>query len=119
LAHERGEDMAGAIERAKRLSERIQAMNSAGPLVRLYVVARTFDPEIARSTLDNYEPAEPLSLGALTAGALGALGDGPRRAPSHGHSAAAPAFARAWVNRKRRASDRLARVLGPARLDFT
>jgi hypothetical protein len=73
LAHERGEDMAGAIERAKRLSEQIQAMTSAGPLVRLYVVARTFDPDIARSTLDNYEPAEPLSLGALTAGALGAL----------------------------------------------
>jgi hypothetical protein len=73
LAHERGEDLAKIIERAKRLNEQIQAVNSADPLMRLYVVARTFDPEIARSTLDSYEPAEPLSLGALTAGALGAL----------------------------------------------
>jgi hypothetical protein len=41
--------------------------------MRLYVVAKTFDPEIARSTFDNYEPAEPLSFGALTAGGVGAL----------------------------------------------
>ncbi len=48
-------------------------MNSAGPLMRLYVIAKTFDPEIARATLDNYEPAEPLSLSALTAGGFAAL----------------------------------------------
>ena len=73
LARERGEDMRKAIERATRLNEQIQAMNSAGPLMRLYVVATNFDPEIARSTLDNYEPAEPLSLAALAAGGLAAL----------------------------------------------
>jgi hypothetical protein len=73
LARERGEDMTKAIERAKRFDDEIRAMNSAGPLIRLYVVATNFDPEIARSTLDNYEPAEPLSLGALTAGGLAAL----------------------------------------------
>ena len=48
-------------------------MNSAGPLMRLYVVARSFDPQIARSALDNNEPAGPLSLGAVTAGGLAAL----------------------------------------------
>ena len=73
LARERGEDMDRAIERAKHLNQQIEAMNSAGPLMRLYVVATNFDPKIARSTLDNYEPAEPLSLGALTAGGLAAL----------------------------------------------
>jgi hypothetical protein len=73
LARERGEDMSKAIARAERLNEQIQAMNSAGPLMRLYVVATSFDPEIARSALDNYEPAEPLSVGALTAGGLAAL----------------------------------------------
>jgi hypothetical protein len=41
--------------------------------MRLYVVATSFDPKIAQSTLDNYEPAEPLSLGGLTAGGLAAL----------------------------------------------
>jgi hypothetical protein len=73
LARERGEDMSKTIARAERLNEQIQAMNSAGPLMRLYVVATSFDPEIARSALDNYEPAEPLSLGALTAGGLAAF----------------------------------------------
>jgi hypothetical protein len=73
LARERGEDIDKAIDRAARLNEQIEAMNSAGPLMRLYVVATNFDPEIARSTLDNYEPAEPLSVGALTAGGLAAL----------------------------------------------
>jgi hypothetical protein len=73
LARERGDDMDKAIERAAHLNEQIQAMNSAGPLMRLYVVATSFDPKIAQSTLDNYEPAEPLSLGGLTAGGLAAL----------------------------------------------
>jgi Protein of unknown function (DUF2937) len=73
LARERGDDMNKAIERAKRLGEQIQAMNSAGSLMRLYVIATNFDPEIVRSTLDNYAPAEPLSLGALAAGGLAAL----------------------------------------------
>jgi hypothetical protein len=73
LARERSEDMGHAIERAKRLNEQLRAIDSAGPLMRLYVVARAFDPEIARGTLDNYEPAEPLSVGALTAGGLAAL----------------------------------------------
>jgi hypothetical protein len=73
LARERGEDIGRAIDRAKRLNEQIQAMNSAGPLMRLYVVAKGFDPAIARSNLDNYEPAGPLSLGALTSGGLAAL----------------------------------------------
>ena len=73
LARERGEDMDRAIERAKHLNQQIEAMNSAGPLMRLYVVATNFDPKIAQSTLDNYEPAEPLSLGALTAGGFAAF----------------------------------------------
>ena len=73
LARERGEDMDKAIERAERLNKQIQAINSAGPLMRLYVVATNFDPQIAQRTLDAYEPTEPLSVGALTAGGLAAL----------------------------------------------
>src|SRR5271154_1459392 len=52
LARQRGEDMAEAIDRAKRLSEQLQAIASGSPLTRLYVVARDFDPEIAKSALD-------------------------------------------------------------------
>jgi Protein of unknown function (DUF2937) len=73
LARERGEDMGKAIARAERLNDQIHAMNSAGPLMRLYVAATGFDPEIASSALSNYEPAVPLSVGALTAGGLAAL----------------------------------------------
>ncbi len=110
LARERRGDIGRAIDRAKRLNEQIQAMNSAAPLMRLYVVATNFDPEIARSALDNYERAEPLSVSALAAGGLAALwgwaasprfGDGRRRASSRGRSAAAPAFARRTRNRGR------------------
>jgi hypothetical protein len=49
LARERGEDMGKAIARADHLNEQLQAMNSAGPPMRLYVVATRFDSELARS----------------------------------------------------------------------
>ncbi len=73
LARERGEDMAEAIDRARRLSEQLQAIESGNPLTRLYVVARNFDPEIAKSALDDYEPAAPLTLGALAAAGFAAF----------------------------------------------
>ncbi len=73
LARERGVDMGRTIERARRLDLETRAIASAGPLMRLYLVATNFDPEVARSTLDDYEPAEPLSIGALTAGGLAAV----------------------------------------------
>ncbi|HEX9169091.1 MAG TPA: DUF2937 family protein [Roseiarcus sp.] len=73
LARQRGEDMAEAIDRAKRLSEQLQAITSGSPLTRLYVMARDFDAGIARSTLDNYEPAAPLTLGALAVAGFAAF----------------------------------------------
>jgi hypothetical protein len=73
LARQRGEAMAETIDRATELKEQLQAMTTAGPLTRLYVMAKDFDPEIAQSTLDNYEPATPLTFEALTAAGLGAV----------------------------------------------
>ena len=73
LARDWGEAMAKTIEREKRLSELYQALTSAGPLTRLYVAAKDFDPLIAESTLENYEPAAPLTLGALVAAGLAAF----------------------------------------------
>jgi hypothetical protein len=72
LARERGEDMAQTIDRARRLDEQLEAMSSAGPLKRLYVMVKDFDPQIARRTLDNFEPAAPFSLEAATAAGLAA-----------------------------------------------
>ena len=73
LARQRGEDMTETIDRAARLREQLQAMTSAGPLKRLYVFVKDFDPEIARSTLDSYEPAAPLSFEALAAAGFAAV----------------------------------------------
>jgi hypothetical protein len=72
LARERGEDMAQTIDRARRLEEQIQAMASAGPLKRLYVMVKDFDPQIARRTFDDFEPAAPFSFEAATAAGLAA-----------------------------------------------
>jgi Protein of unknown function (DUF2937) len=73
LARQRGEAMAETIDRANALKEQLQAMAAASPLTRLYVMAKGFDPEIAQSTLDNYEPAAPLTFEALTAAGVAAL----------------------------------------------
>ena len=73
LARQRGEAMAETIHRDNKLSEQLQAMAAAGPLKRLYVMAQDFDPQIAQSTLDNYEPAAPFTFEALTAAGLGAV----------------------------------------------
>src|SRR5271165_3164584 len=73
LVRERGEDMAQTIKRTERLQEQFDAMRSAGPLKRLYVLAKDFDPEIAQHTLDNYEPAAPTSFEALAAAGLGGV----------------------------------------------
>jgi exonuclease VII large subunit len=73
VASERGRDIAQTIARADRLREQLDALQSSSPLNRLYVMAKDFDPEIAQRTLDNYEPAAPLSLEALTAAGLAAI----------------------------------------------
>jgi hypothetical protein len=75
LAQERGADMEHTIVREDRLDAQLTAMASAGPLKRLTLMVTDFDPEIARRTLDAYEPAAPLTAEALaTAGVAGFLG---------------------------------------------
>jgi hypothetical protein len=73
LARQRGEDMVETIDRDNRLKEQLQGMIAAGPLTRLYVMAKDFDPQIAQSTLDNFEPAAPLTFEALVAAGLAAI----------------------------------------------
>jgi hypothetical protein len=73
LARKQGEDMAETIARADRLEGELEAMRSAGPLRRIYVMGKDFDPDLARGTLDNYEPAAPLSLEAIMVAGLAAI----------------------------------------------
>jgi len=64
----------GGNDRARcRLEAQLEAMASAGPLRRLYVTVKDFDPQIARRTLDDYESAAPLSLEALVAAGVAAV----------------------------------------------
>ncbi len=75
LVQKRGEDMQETMARADRLEAQLKAMQSAGPVARLYVLVTDFDPGVARAALDAYEPAAPLSPEALTAaGVAGLLG---------------------------------------------
>ena len=73
LAREQGRDMVELIARAQRLEEVLEAMRSAGPLKRIYVMAKDFDPDIARRTFDNYEPAAPLTLEFVVVAGLAAI----------------------------------------------
>jgi Protein of unknown function (DUF2937) len=73
LARRRGEDMARTIDRADRLEAQLAAMASAGPLKRLYVMIEDFDFGIARRTLDDYEPAAPMTFEALVTAGVTAI----------------------------------------------
>ena len=73
LAQERGRAMTETIDRARKLEDQLAAMSEAGPLKRLYVTVREFDPKLARNTLDAYEPAAPLTVEALVAAGLAAI----------------------------------------------
>ncbi len=73
LARERGQAMDEATNRAGRLEQQLQAMSEAGPIRRLYVFATNFDPPLAERTLQNFEPAAPLTFEALAAGGLAAI----------------------------------------------
>jgi Protein of unknown function (DUF2937) len=54
--------MVQTIARADRLEEELKEMQSAGPLERIYVMAKDLDPEIAGHSLDDYEPASRYRL---------------------------------------------------------
>jgi hypothetical protein len=75
LARKRGEDMQRTIAREDRLAGQLQAMATAGPLKRLFVLVAEMDPEVARGALDAYEPAAPLTFeAAVAAGVAACLG---------------------------------------------
>ena len=72
---DRGQSIGDVISRYERLGGHLKAMNDADPLSRLWVFARDHDRELARETLDIYEPAVPLTaVGAAHAAGGFALG---------------------------------------------
>jgi len=66
-----GEDMATVISRYERLSAHLAAVETANPIERTLDLTRFYDPEIGGRTLENFEPALP-----VTAEGLGFLAGG-------------------------------------------
>ncbi|MBV8472939.1 MAG: DUF2937 family protein [Hyphomicrobiales bacterium] len=72
LARERGADIEADIAREADLEQQIAEMRDAGPLRRLVVMAGDLDAPTARQTLQDFEPAVPVTGEALTLGASAA-----------------------------------------------
>ena len=59
--------------RETRLATQLQDMDRSGPVVRLLVLARDFDPGIAKSAIGNFTPAVPVTLESAASGLVGFL----------------------------------------------
>ncbi len=70
LARERGAAIESDVARQARLERLLAALRDAGPLRRLIVMAGDFDPAIASRTLQDFEPAVPVTSESLIVGAL-------------------------------------------------
>ena len=73
LAQARGVAIEGDIARRGKLQNALDAMRNAGPLQRIGAMAVDFDPAIGDDTLQNFEPAVPVTSEALLVGALALL----------------------------------------------
>ena len=70
LAQARGVAIETDIVRRDRLQGALDAMKDAGPVQRIAAMTADFDPQIASDTLQNFEPAAPLTSEALLVGGL-------------------------------------------------
>ena len=72
LVARRGEAARGDIDRLAALSAQQQAIASASsPLGRMVAVMRQPDPDLARATYRDYQPAVPTTADGVVAGLLG------------------------------------------------
>lgn len=70
LAQARGAAIESDIARRNKLQAAFDAMQDAGPVQRLGAMAIDFDPAIGADTLQNFEPAVPVTSESLLVGAL-------------------------------------------------
>jgi hypothetical protein len=66
LVRDQAMSMRRTIERHDRLVESRVEMQNAGDVGRLFALMRTADSDLARATFDDYEPAVPTTVEALT-----------------------------------------------------
>ena len=70
LAQARGAAIEVDIARRNKLQNAFDEMRDAGPVQRIGAMAVDFDPAIGGETLQNFEPAVPVTSEALLVGAL-------------------------------------------------
>ncbi|MHA7776348.1 DUF2937 family protein [Roseibium sp. M-1] len=70
----RGDSMLNAEIRLSRLKLQQDEFEMAGPLERLLIFARGFDPQLAQATASDYEPAVPVTPTGFASAGIGALG---------------------------------------------
>lgn len=73
LVQRQGESVQDNVIRRDRLAEQDQAFQRAGPVGRLGVLARDFDPAIARGAWNRFEPAVPVTIEGFLAGGIGVV----------------------------------------------
>ncbi|MCV0429584.1 MAG: DUF2937 family protein [Roseibium sp.] len=69
----RGNSMAVVDARLTRLKEQRADLQRAGPVERLVIFARGFDPKLARATAQDFAPAVPVTIAGLLSAGAGAL----------------------------------------------
>jgi hypothetical protein len=68
FVRQRGTQMSETVARMQRLNRQAEGFAQAGPIARLPVMAKDFDPTIARRAYESFEPAAPLTWeGLITA----------------------------------------------------
>jgi hypothetical protein len=77
LASERAQAIDRDYDRLQRLTAQRDSFAEAGPIARLFVLIRDFDPGVASNALQDFEPAVPTTReGLITAAAGFLLGGG-------------------------------------------
>ena len=70
---DRGNSMLNAEIRLSRLQQQQAEFEGAGPLERLMIFARGFDPTLAQATAEDYQPAVPVTVAGFASAGVGAL----------------------------------------------
>lgn len=96
---DRGSSMQVIFERHQQLVAQREALRNASPVDRVSAMARYFDTDVGAATLEDYQPAMPVTVEGLTFAAVG-LGIGYALVWSLWTAAAAPF-------RKRRKADKV------------
>ena len=70
----RGSDMTATITRFEYLRQHLASLTNAKAYERLWVFAKDRDMELSKATLDDFEPAVPVTAEGLILGGAGLLG---------------------------------------------